>query len=79
MAGMTGGHLEPGSGPSPSRPGDGSGHLPFNLAIRIGQLARGPLGRPEDSELVRGGDSSPKRAPEPTNTSGPGLVLLREQ
>ena len=27
-------------------------HLPFNLAIRIGQLARGPLGRPEDSELV---------------------------
>ena len=28
------------------------GHLPFNLAIRIGQLARGPLGRPEDSELV---------------------------
>ena len=25
MAGMTGGHLEPGSGPSPSRPGDGSG------------------------------------------------------
>ena len=28
------------------------GHLPFNLAIHIGQLARGPLGRPEDSELV---------------------------
>ena len=28
------------------------GHLPFNLAIRIGQLACGPLGRPEDSELV---------------------------
>ena len=28
------------------------GHLPFNLAIRIAQLARGPLGRPEDSELV---------------------------
>ena len=25
MAGMTGRHLEPGSGPSPSRPGDGSG------------------------------------------------------
>ena len=28
------------------------GHLPFNLAIRIGQLARGPLGCPEDSELA---------------------------